>query len=45
MFQAQRYFYFSNAQLKHTLFIDASAMSTIHPIDEKDLTDFGQDGT
>jgi hypothetical protein len=45
MFQAQRCFCFSNTQLKHTLFIDASAMSTVQPIDEEDLTEVGQDGT
>ena len=32
-------------QLKHTLFIDASAMSTICAIDEENLTEAGQDGT
>jgi hypothetical protein len=31
--------------LNHTLFIDASAMSTVHPIDEAELTEVGQDGT
>jgi len=31
--------------LKHTLFIDASAMSTICFIDEEDLTEAGQDST
>jgi hypothetical protein len=31
--------------LNHTLFIDASAMSTVHHIDEEDLTEVGQDGT
>jgi hypothetical protein len=45
MFQAQRCFCFSNTQLKHTPFIDASAMSNIHSIDEEDLTEVGQDGT
>jgi hypothetical protein len=37
-------FYFSNTPLNHTLFIDGSAMPTIHSIDEKDLTEAGQDG-
>ncbi len=32
-------------QLNDTLFIDAPAMSTVHPIDEKQLTEVGQDGT
>jgi len=38
-------FYFSNAQLNHTPFIDGSAMPTVRPIDEEDLTEVGQDGT
>jgi hypothetical protein len=42
--QALVCFYFSNTQLKHRCFIDASAMSTVHPIDEEVLTEAGQDG-
>jgi Domain of unknown function (DUF4148) len=43
--QALVCFYFSNAQLKHRWFIDASAMPTVRSIDEEGLTEAGQDGT
>jgi hypothetical protein len=35
-FNLSNCFSFDNTQLKHELFIDASAMSTVHPIDEPD---------
>jgi len=35
MFQAPLCFCFSNTQLKHSRFIDASAMPNIHFIDEE----------
>jgi len=39
IFQPPLCFTFSNTQLKHKLFIDASAMPTVQPIDEDVRTD------
>ncbi|MGK2901252.1 MAG: hypothetical protein ACSLE9_21615 [Burkholderiaceae bacterium] len=43
--QPQLCFYLSNTKLNSILFIDSSAMSTVHRIDEQELTELGQDGT